>query len=282
MGREMKLLIGLGILIIVLAVPLVVFAGTVGNPASVDTLKGAGLFNLKGTKSVGIETGADIEILFNRDIKGLKAGSAKFDGGQWYMAKIGLRLFDRIEPYVKLGVANLTAKYNATEMSNREVKLESDTAFAWGAGAKVLLWDFKQPKIKLVSDGFFRTADLDVDKGKLGGTTVSNIDKSRSKFAMTEWQIALLASTEIDMANAEMGISKIVPYGGVKYSDVRGHLQLVTTANSEYRTGPIKAKDNVGIVIGTDLVGKNDSYSVNLEGRFIDETAMTVGLSVLF
>ena len=282
MAREMKVLAGLGILIIVLAIPLIVSAGTVGNPASVDTLKGPGVFNLKGSKNIPIETGVDVEILFNRDIKCAKSESAKFDGGQWYMAKIGYKMFDRIEPYVKLGVARLETKYTATEMSSKEVKLESDTGFAWGAGAKVLLWDFQQPKIKLISDGFYRVADLDVDKAKLDGATVSNMDKSRSKFFMTEWQIALLASTEIDMANSDMGISKVVPYGGIKYSNVSGQLKMITTAGSEYRTGPIESKDKVGVIIGTDLVGKNDSFSLNLEGRFVDETAMTVGLSMLF
>ena len=281
MGKKTRLLVCLGIFIIVLGVSLVGFAGTVGNPASPDTLKGAGVFNLKQSKNIPIETGVDVEILFDRDIKGDKASSAKFDSGQWYMAKIAFTMFDRIEPYVKLGAAHLEATWKATDMSDIEAKLESDTGFAWGLGAKALIWDFKQPKIKLISDGFYRVADLDGHKGKLHSAPAT-IDTSKSKIAISEWQIALLAATEIDMAKSEAGISKLVPYIGVKYSDMRGALKLVTPAGSEYRVADMKADNNFGIVVGTDLVGSNDSFSVNLEGRFIDETAMTIGLAVLF
>ena len=100
-----------------------------------------------------------------------------------------------------------------------------------------------------------------------------------------EWQVALLAATEIDISGSGreevLGVSTIIPYAGVKYSDLNGRLRLSWTSGNYNNPGKIDAADNVGVFAGCDFVGPN-SVSLSLEGRFVDETAITAGLAVLF
>lgn len=268
--------------IIILAIPIVGFAGTVANPASPNIPKGAGVFSLKQNKNVSIKTGFDLEFLFDRDIHANAATNTELTSGEWYMGSISYTLFDRFSPYVKLGVAHLKVKW--TE-AGKEAKLESDTNFAWGLGGKLLIWEFQKPKIKFISDGFYRVADLDGEEGRWDGSKVT-LDTAKSRFLIREWQVALLAATEIDLSGPDkediLGISKIVPYIGGKYSDINGRIRQTLTNGDYQNPGKIEAEHNYGAFVGCDLVGPNDAVLLNMEGRFIDETALTVGLLVLF
>ncbi|MCX5716510.1 MAG: hypothetical protein NTV07_06660 [Candidatus Omnitrophica bacterium] len=268
----------------ILAIPSIAFAAGVGSPASPDSPKGPGVFSLKQSKNLDIKVGGDIDLLFGRDIKGngTSVSGAKITSGQWYMGKISCTLFNRFSPYVELGTARLKAKW--TE-NGQDVKLESDTNFAWGLGGKFLIWDFQKPKIKLITDGLYRASELDAEKGTAGGSSINNLDKSKSFAMLREWQIALIAAGEFDVTGGKseevLGVSTILPYAGIKYSDISGRFKLEQSTGNFYNPGKIKSDRNVGIVFGCDFVGPN-SVSLNLEGRLIDEEAFTGGLTVLF
>lgn len=271
------------IIIVMLIIPAAGFCATVGNPVSPDSPKGAGVFSLKQSKNLAIKGGGEVELVFSRDFKGngLSVSKAEITSAQWYMGTISCTMFDRFSPYVKLGTAHLKAKWIE---AGKDVKLESNTDFAWGLGGKVLIWDFKKPQIKLISDAVYRVAELKADKGTAGASSIS-LDKSRSPSVLREWQIALLAAGEFDVTsnrNEEvLGISTILPYIGLKYSDISGRFKLETSSGDFYNPGKIESDKNVGIVFGLDLVGPN-SVSLTLEGRLIDEEAFTGGLTVLF
>lgn len=212
MSRNGSLVFLFVIFLMILAISSVGFAGTVGNTASTDTPKGGGVFSLKQSKDLPIKAGFDAEFLFGRDLKGKAATNTKMTSAQWYLAKISTVLFDRIEPYVQLGGAHLHAKW--TE-SGKDTKLESSSDFAWGLGGKVLIYELTKPKIKFITDAFYRVADLDVDKGTYGGSSIT-IDESKSRCDIQEWQIALLAATEIDLTGPgkeeTLGVSTLIPY----------------------------------------------------------------------
>lgn len=281
MLKRTNLLIFLGIFIFLLNISFRVFAGTVGNTATIDGPKGPGIFSLKKDRNISIKSGLDFEFLFDRDIKANAASNTELTSAEWYMAKISCVMFNRVEPYLKLGIAHMKARW--TEAGS-EVKLESDTNFAWGFGSRVLIWEFERPRIKIISDAFYRIADLDAEEGYSAGAKVS-MDTSKSRFLIREWQIALLAATEIDISGPGredfLGVSTIIPYAGVKYSDINGRLRLTWTSGNYNNPGEIESDNIFGLFAGCDFVGPN-SVSLNLEGRFIDETALTAGLAVLF
>ena len=273
---------GLLILAGIFAISSAGFAGTVGNPASTDSPKGPGVFSMKQHSNLAFKAGVDLEFLFDRDLHADAAFNTKLTSGEWCMARISFVILDRVEPYVKLGVAHMKAKWSE---AGHEAKLDSDTGFSWGLGAKALIYEIPKPKIKLVADGYWRIANMDVSNGYVDGVKIP-LDTSKSRFTIREWQLALLAATDIDITGPGkpevMGISTLTPYAGIKYSDIGGRLRLMQTNNAYYNNpGNIDADNNFGILVGCDFVGSS-SVSVNLEGRFIDETAMTTGLSVLF
>jgi hypothetical protein len=198
------------------------------------------------------------------------------------MASISCTIFERFSPYIKLGVAHLKAKW--TE-AGQDVKLDSNSDFAWGVGGKLLIWDFQRPNIKLITDGQYRMAALDAEKGTASGSGVTSLDRSKSPCVLREWQIALLTAGEFDITTNRteevLGISTILPYVGLKYSDISGRMKLEQSSGNFYNPGKIESDKKVGIVFGCDFVGPN-SVSLTLEGRLIDEEAFTGGLTVLF
>gem|GEM_PF-356161 len=281
MIRAIRSLFIFGIIIFLLNVSFHACAGVVGNTASPDTPKGAGVFSMKQQKGLAIKTAVDMEFLTGRDLHASDATKTEIINGQAYTGKLSFVAFDRVEPYFRMGVAKMKVKW--TEAGD-EVKLESEDKFTWGVGGKVLIWNFEKPKIKLVGDGSYRIADLDISKAVVVGQDVS-FDSAKSRFLMQEWQLALLAAAEVDVDTSGkgevLGISTMVPYAGLKYSQVYGRLRLVRSDATFYNPGEIESDHNVGIFAGCDFVGPN-SVSLNIEGRFLDETAFSAGLIVLF
>ena len=285
MEKVRNFLIYSGILLFFLVFSLKAYAGTVGDPADVNALHGRGVFSLKETRNISVETSIDVDVVLDRKLTAGDVTNAKFETSEWSMVRFGYRMFDRVEPYVRLGWAHLKAGWTDNS-SGTKVELSTKSGFGWGFGIKALIYEFKNPKIKIIGDGSYRTADVDAENGYFDGNkTAINIPSSR--FVIREWQAALLAATEIDLgamlskAEALKGY-KLSPYGGITYSEISGRLRLVSADGTVYHPDNIKSDKNVGIVVGCDLLLPEDYASFNLEGRFIDETAVSAGLAMLF
>lgn len=256
-------------------------AGTIGNPISTDTPNQGGIFSLKKDRNVTIKGGLEVEILFDRDISADASSNMVITSAEWYMSKVSWSFRNRVEPYIKFGLAHFKTEW--TE-AGQKAKLESDTKFAWGVGLKALVLNLEAPHIKLIADGFYRMADVDAESGSYGGSTVT-LDSNKSRFLIRDWHIALAGATEIDISGSArgefLGISSLVPYIGIKYSDLNGRIRQTISDALYHNPGKIEAADNIGFFVGCDFVGPN-SVVLNIEGRFLDEEAVTVGLSALF
>ena len=66
---------------------------------------------------------------------------------------------------------------------------------------------------------------------------------------------------------------------GVKYSDSDGEGRAATRGITIIEN--LDADDNFGVFVGADII-LIDSISVNVEGRFVDEEALSVGCAVRF
>jgi len=257
------------------------YTATVGNTARLDSPGGVGLFSLKQDKKYTVKAGLDAEFLMDRKLHANASSNAKFDSAEWYMAKFSVVAFDRFEPYVKLGSAHYTGQWNE---SGVDLRLESDSSFAWGVGTKVFLGELKKYNLKFLGDWSYRMADLQAKRAWADGNGFA-IDGNRSKFFVTEWQISLLAATEIDVSGGNRetawGVTSLIPYGGIKYSQVGGRMRISVDNALFFNPGKIDADSHFGLFAGCDFVGPN-SVSFSIEGRFLDETALTAGLSVLF
>jgi len=288
-GGEMRKGILMSVLfafIISLFIPAVSFAATVGNPSTPDVPEGVGVFSMKRDSQVSIKISEDIEHIFDRDLAATQTSSItsslEIDQAQWYMTKLYYGMFsDRIQPYLQLGAAHIEASWNENAVA---IEFESDTAFAWGVGVKALIWEIRQPNIKFVGDVVYRMTDLDAENATVAGATAT-LDTARSRFFLREWQFSLLAAGELDvtggMREEVLGISKLVPYIGAKFSDVNGRFRVHTQSGAFYNPGEFDSDDNIGFFAGCDILG-TDSVLLNVEARFVDENAITGGMSILF
>ena len=95
-----------------------------------------------------------------------------------------------------------------------------------------------------------------------------------------EFQAALYVTYNYKTDN---GIT-LIPYAGCLYSNLTSNIDdaiKYQDINWNYTVGDLDSKDNFGLLVGAN-VGIRDNFELNLEGRFIAETAATAGLGYKF
>ncbi len=260
-----------------LCLPALVYAASIGGAET----QGQGKFGI----------GLDQEFVFNRDAKlknispALDLDSDKtletkpeIDNMYHTMVKTSYGLSEDLDIYVKLGTADFKASMPWTitdtaagEWITGNMKTKGKSAFAYGFGAK--------GKYELDNDWIF---GLDVQylrhKNDYAGINSwedsdgdSGVESFKGDVTFQEWHVAPYIAKKL---------GNFVPYLGVKYSDLRTKFK-VTWEDEEVQTWKIEADDNIGVFLGTDYK-VNDIWSLNLEGRFIDETAMSFGTTYRF
>lgn len=233
----------------------------------------------QGKGKVGI--GLDEEWMFDRDLKFDKASWGDLDSESEYtvgidsmyrtMARVSYGLLDNLDIYTKLGTADFKITDTYTEPGEAwKDTVKGKNAFAYGFGIKGT-YDLK--------DDWFIGADLQYlrHENKYNGNgydelAPADIDSWHGKMTFQEWQIAPYIAKKI---------GDFVPYLGVKYSDLRIKETLIDDDDGDEDWMKLKADDNVGVFIGADYK-VNDNWKLNLEGRFIDETAMSCGATYKF
>ena len=247
----MKRLILLGI-VLFLCLPVAVYAASIGGAETQE----------KGKLAIGL----DQEFVFDRDMKYIKgienvqSAAVEIDSMYRTLAKISYGLLDNFDVYVKLGTADAKVKGPITTVAEGEriYSAKTDNAFAWGLGAKAT-YEFAKD--------WFLGADTQYLTHKHNGHSSSGPSNWNADYTFQEWQVAPYIAKRL---------GNFVPYGGVKYSDLRMKDKDKNGSTTKY-----KADDNFGVFLGTDYkIGKN--FSLNIEGRFVDETAMSFGASYRF
>jgi opacity protein-like surface antigen len=229
-----------------------VYASPVGNPAR----------PLLANEEMPFSIGADLDFVFNRELDA-SGEDLEIDQLNMYAARLSYTLEKRAEFYCLLGAANGVWKES---YAGANLKYETETAFAWGIGATVYLYEFENG-IQLGLDGSYRSSEPDVDSITLNGIrySIPSGGVSDVNIEYGEWQVALGISKQID---------KFVPYGGIKYSDVKTSLEA-TISGTTYSSDDVSSDMIFGIFLGCDYV-VHDNISLGIEGRFIDETALNV------
>jgi hypothetical protein len=270
---------GLVLTICALFIASTCFAQAAGNTSDPKIPYGPGVSNLKDSGISGpIKVAFDFNNIFERK---LKAGNSSADAelaGQEYLLRIGYGIADRFEPYAKFGVVHL--KTNWTDSSNRYIKAKSDNGFGAGIGMKALVFDVPEHRLRLSLDGQYFYANPDIKKAHIDGVH-SNI--SATEFKISQWQIAGILSMEFiiggDKDNPATPYS-ILPYLGLAYSDSDTKVKFKSGSTS-YDIGNAKNDKKVLFITGCDITSP-ENISINLEGRFIGETAGGGGCTVKF
>jgi opacity protein-like surface antigen len=184
------------------------------------------------------------------------------------MLNVSFGVFDFLDVYVKLGVADY--KFKADLISNfgftlGDATLNTKWGFAYGGGLKGA-YSFKEGMVK----GLLIGADAQYLRHKQRYHAMIDSIMGPSDFTghvtFQEWQVGPFVGYKI---------MNFLPYAGVKYSDVRLKFK------QEGVTQKFKADDHVGAFVGLtyDLIPQ---VKLNLEGRFIDEYGMNFNVIFKF
>lgn len=247
--------------------------------------------------SDGVPIGLDVT-----GAKGDTKNKTNIDNMSRPMIKLSYGVLDNLDLFVRLGEANFKQKIKGEQVDTgtfvdpgsdnsgtysgvieNKGTFTGKSALAWGLGAKGVMplkndWSLGMQaqylthrnsiKAKMTSK---ETGTATVTAGTNEGETTSYESAEEemnwnAKTTVQEWQIAPYIAKKI---------GNFIPYFGVKYSDMRGQYK------DEDSKIKFKADDNFGVFLGTDFK-LGDKFSLNLEGRFIDETAMSVGATYRF
>ena len=255
-------------LAVILCLPTAVYAASIGGAET----QGKGK----------VAAGFDSAFIFDRDLKfksasGLSAAAdvkeVEIDKGYQIMLKSSYGLLDNLDVYVKLGAADYdvdAAIYNKnTGAKDSSDEINTDTDFAYGLGLKGS-YDLTETWLIGCDLQYLRSKH----KTKIAETTIATgaIESTTYKSGtFQEWHIAPYVGYRA---------GDFLPYLGVRYSDAK--LSMKSPADSGWTDDhKYEADDNFGVFLGTDYK-ISETCSLNLEGRFIDETAMSFGAAYRF
>lgn len=262
-------------------------AATVGNPLDLDVpAKSAFLRQQVIRKTldeyeqvVKIKGSLDLEYVFKRDLNGPTEIEKAELKGYWVMAKIGTTIFNRVEPYIKVGTSRLEANWRMNKAFDIEV--EADPGFAWGGGVKGVIWDFDDWGLRLIGDIQYRTTEPSVCNIKRSEFGINDIG---ADFDIEEWQVAFVLSKKFELPLRSQSVY-LVPYTGITFSDLTADVKF-TDFNDP---GPIyslydaNSENFVGYLLGCDIMPNlKSSFIYSMEVRLVNEIAMTLGGTVKF
>jgi len=227
------------------------------------------------TKPLGhMKFSASVEdnYIFNRDIKkGENRNKFEVEDTNQIYGKLAMGLTPYFNVYAKLGASD-GGTIKDEDTSGNNLKIDTDYGFLWGvgvSGAKEIAEGWK-----LGLDTQFSMYKVGADKIKYNSSdNATNVSGDIVNF---EFQATPFVSKKFFLSEKYV----IDPYLGVKFS----HFTTETDDNIAYRASGVnrttswtyRGEDYVGIVVGSDLEIDN-KWALNFEGRFIDETAFTVG-----
>lgn len=259
-----KGLLSLTLFFILLNISSFTIAAPMGNPAQATITQ----FN-DTPFSISLET----DIISERKIKfplGVKKGNIE---GFWYAAKMSYTWFDMVDTYLLFGAMGWDLNYS-------NVKVTTKREPAYGLGVKTLLFE-TESGIALGMDLRYRQQEPDVKKIKEGDNTFTPTRTILKDFR--EWQVALAVSCDLNEYYESNDACRIIPYVGVKYSQLAVDLSGGDSRGRDLGIDDGEAEDTFGAFLGIDFyfteVPKDEEIGLNLEMRFIDETAYSISIN---
>lgn len=220
--------------------------------------------------------------IFDKDIE-LGSNDSKFDLeniNQIY-AKLSLGVTQYFNLYVKLGASEggeISRKYSDT---GDTVDVDTDFGFLWGVGTTAVteIGGAYGERWKAGLDLQFNTWNSDADSVTRNGGSTTNVSGEIENY---EVQITPFITREF--AVEQMGWY-VNPYLGVVinlfWTQTDGQIKYTQSGTTYDTSWSLKGDDNIGILLGTDIE-ITQNFALNVEGRFIEETAITAGATYRF
>ncbi len=241
-----------------------------GNP-SATMIPETGLLIPKDSV-VGVKLGYEFDQVFDSSMKMVRNAPSQRKRVQEFetqlnLGTLSLDLFDRAELYGSLGVMRADILQHPT--AHTRVKYETHNHLAWSVGGRVLLayWN----EIHLGATAAYLQSNPPLSELELGGTALPS---HGAKLHFDQWQVGFGVSRRIKF---------LIPYIGLQYSDTRARIRGLESLQSIFpkKHVSMKTRHHIGLFLGCGLTAER-GFDLNLEGRFIGETALTASAEIRF
>lgn len=254
------------------------FAATAGNTSDPKTPYGPGLANMQATGLGPFKVGFDADWIFGRDLEKKDSITDAETEGEWYLFRIGYTFAERIEPYVKIGMSHLKTSWDD---NGTDLKVKGENAFAVGVGGKALVYEIPEYRLRLSLNGQYLYTEPDIDTAKVG--ILADRYVTATEYRVKEWQIASIISIELPLnynRRDPAAIYSLIPYLGLAYFDSETKAKFVYTGRT-YNLDKAENDNKFLLITGCDINAPNNA-SLNIEGRWVGETAASGGLTLKF
>jgi hypothetical protein len=247
------------------------YAAPVGNTATPQLIEEG--FFISRDSWIDIRIGYEGDFVGNGKLKQYQEGSGSVDTFQQYTnsGTVTLNILDRLDLFGIFGSSRICSDWRFTEPSGVLARAELETLYhyLWAVGARGILFEWGDVSLGL--GGRYGTADY---KPSLLTINAVPVSVSGARCFWQEWQFDVDVSYKIDL---------FTPYIGVKYSRAKTSVGSfsVPISNSGSGSDHFINKTPVGLFLGCSLsTGKY--FMLNVEGRLIDEDAVTISGDIRF
>lgn len=246
-------------------------AAPVGNPSAPQLI--AEGFLIPCDSWVSVRLGYEGDFVSNASLNQYEEGSGRVDRFKQdtNAGTATLNIVDRFDIYTVLGSSRSCGDWRFIDAAGdvHQIEVETHYEFLWGVGARAIL--FEWGAVTLGTGGRYENC---CSRPSWLTNNGANVDVNRTKVNWHSWQIDLDVSYRIEL---------LTPYIGAKYSNVKvdlGNFDTSIAANGS-GTNHFKNSNPVGVFIGCSL-STGEYFMLNVEGRLIDEEAVTISGDVRF
>lgn len=254
------------VLIAALVASTTLYAAPVGNTSAPELIQEG--FFISCDSWINFRVGYEGDFVADGRMKQENQGHGRVDTYQQWTnsGTLTLNILDRIDVYGVFGSSRTQADWRFGDISAgtvTRIELETKYNFLWALGGRAILYEWCNTSLGFggrYSYSNYRPSWLTSDG------VIQIVDGSQ--FRWSEWQINLDVSYKIDL---------FTPYIGIKYLNSTTHLKNFSVPISADFTGrnTFENRIPVGVYLGCTL-STGEYFMLNLEGRLIDEEAVTV------
>lgn len=250
--------------LLALLLPISIFCAPVGNPSAPRLIEEG--FWIPETSPVNIRAGYEGDFVADARMEQFAESDGRVDSykQESNCGTFTFNIKDRVDVFTVLGSSRTCADWRfTTEDIAHRAQVETLYDFIWGVGARGILYETCNATLGI--GGRYEQCQYD----NLWLTIDGAVQRVAGTFLhWREWQVDLDFSYRIDL---------FVPYIGIKYSNVRTRIGDFDTPISDDGLGinQFKNRTPVGVFIGCSL-SSGKYFMLNIEGRLIDEEAVTI------
>lgn len=177
---------------------------------------------------------------------------------------------DRVDLYLDFGAAQ-GMEYRA-RLSGSDVRIDLRDENVWGGGIAFVLYEDKSG-LSLNTDLQYRTIQtMDYDAVTVDGTTFSrNQTGVDAEAEYEQWHAALAVSYKLAF---------MTPYAGVRFVG-NNYSATAAAGGNTYDLGSTESDNIMGGFMGVTILPW-DSLAIDVQGRFVDEEAISASLTFMF